>query len=330
MVTGWLGRAFGVALIVAAGAMVFSAPLAAQSEPPAPSISSGQADSLVKSALIALDNANKTGNYTVLFDLGSPSFRAVNSLSRLAAIFADLRRRDLDLSALAALSPSYMKPPYIDKKGLLNLVGHMQAGRLRINFDIVYQRTGKGWRLAGLAVGAADAVPVAALARAKPAVRDSETAPPAPAKVEAAPGAEKAPSEAAKPVAGETAKLRGLMAEKYEGRPAAVDEASKPVPEKDWKPASEKEWKPAGNSPSSSAKAGKSGQPPLTAPLPMRRPALKRAAKGAASAPAGGDIQPLTLSGAPPPIGEPKPGYLRRMLQKITPVGRGDGEKTPE
>jgi len=42
---------------------------------------------LIRSALIALDQANKTGNYTVMRDLGAPGFQ-VNSAARLAEIFA--------------------------------------------------------------------------------------------------------------------------------------------------------------------------------------------------------------------------------------------------
>ena len=38
---------------------------------------------LIRTALLALDQANKTGNYTVLRDLGSPDFQ-VNTAARLA------------------------------------------------------------------------------------------------------------------------------------------------------------------------------------------------------------------------------------------------------
>ncbi|MFZ2159602.1 MAG: hypothetical protein WAV72_26250, partial [Bradyrhizobium sp.] len=50
---------------------------------------------LVRSALLALDQANKTGNYTVLRDLGAPAFQ-VNTAARLAEIFAKQRNDNLD------------------------------------------------------------------------------------------------------------------------------------------------------------------------------------------------------------------------------------------
>jgi hypothetical protein len=59
---------------------------------------------LIRSALLALDQANKTGNYTVLRDLGSPDFQA-NSAARLAEIFAQQRRDNIDLSGVAVIDP---------------------------------------------------------------------------------------------------------------------------------------------------------------------------------------------------------------------------------
>jgi hypothetical protein len=38
---------------------------------------------LVRSALIALQQANETGNYTVLRDLGAPGFEEANTAARL-------------------------------------------------------------------------------------------------------------------------------------------------------------------------------------------------------------------------------------------------------
>src|SRR4051794_31643976 len=42
---------------------------------------------LVKNALLAVNQGNLTGNYTVLRDLASPGFREKNSAADLAAIF---------------------------------------------------------------------------------------------------------------------------------------------------------------------------------------------------------------------------------------------------
>ena len=58
---------------------------------------------LIRSTLLALDQANKTGNYTVLRDLGAPGFQATNNPAQLGDIFANLRRERIDLSGVAVL-----------------------------------------------------------------------------------------------------------------------------------------------------------------------------------------------------------------------------------
>src|SRR5258708_27275011 len=52
---------------------------------------------LIRSTLLALDQANKTGNYTVLRDLGSPCFQT-NTAALLAALFSSPRKGHTDLS----------------------------------------------------------------------------------------------------------------------------------------------------------------------------------------------------------------------------------------
>src|SRR5215813_2946497 len=52
-------------------------------EKPAP-VSSGQALYLVRSTLLALNDANRTNNYTVLRDLAAPAFQARNTPADLS------------------------------------------------------------------------------------------------------------------------------------------------------------------------------------------------------------------------------------------------------
>src|SRR5690349_8709474 len=53
---------------------------------------------LVWSMMAALDQANQTGNYSVLRDLGAPGFQASNSAATLGGIFANIRNQNIDLS----------------------------------------------------------------------------------------------------------------------------------------------------------------------------------------------------------------------------------------
>ncbi len=78
---------------------------------PAASISTGQALYLVRSTLLTLNDANRSGNYTVLHDLAAPAFQARNTASDLAQIFADLRRRNFDLFSVALIAPQFTSAP---------------------------------------------------------------------------------------------------------------------------------------------------------------------------------------------------------------------------
>ncbi len=105
---------------------------------------------LIRTSLIALDHANKTGNYTVLRDIAAPAFHNMNSAARLAAIFS--RVRAVDLSAVAAATPELERPPAVDATGRLRLVGHFATGPARVRFHLVFQAVAGRWRLYGLSV----------------------------------------------------------------------------------------------------------------------------------------------------------------------------------
>lgn len=74
---------------------------AAKATAPASPILDGAALSiLIRRTLLALNDANMSGNYSVLRDLASPPFQAANNPARLATVFAKLRSRNLDLATL--------------------------------------------------------------------------------------------------------------------------------------------------------------------------------------------------------------------------------------
>jgi hypothetical protein len=73
---------------------------------------------LIRTTLLALDQANKTGNYTVLRDLGGPNFQA-NSAARLAEIFAQQRNDNIDLSGVAVIDPQLTLLPQIEANGMM-------------------------------------------------------------------------------------------------------------------------------------------------------------------------------------------------------------------
>lgn len=107
---------------------------------------------LIRTTLVALSQANQTGNYTVLRDLGSPGFQAVNSAARLGEIFGELRRRKLDFSPVVFFNPKLVRKPVLDEAGRLRLTGFIETRPERINFDMLFENVREEWRLFGLAV----------------------------------------------------------------------------------------------------------------------------------------------------------------------------------
>ena len=81
---------------------------------------------LIRSALLALDQANKTGNC----NLGSPDFQA-NSAARLAEIFAQQRRDNIDLSGVAVIDPQLTLLPQIEANGMMHTAASFHRCRRR-------------------------------------------------------------------------------------------------------------------------------------------------------------------------------------------------------
>ena len=93
-------------------------------------VSIEQALYLVRSTLLTLNDANLSGNYSVLRDLAAPDFQARNTAADLAQTFSDLRRR---------------------------------------NFDLVFQVVGNRWRLYSISIATPEAAPAQPQAQAPPA-----------------------------------------------------------------------------------------------------------------------------------------------------------------
>ena len=151
-------------LIAAAGGPALpqqkGAPAQKNAQPqPALPVTVEQALYLIRSTLLTLNDANRTGNYTVLRDLASPDFQAKNTAADLAQIFTDLRRRNFDLFAVALAAPQLTSAPHLDANKMLRLTGVFPTRPLQINFDLLFQNVGGQWRLFGIAVATPQAPP---------------------------------------------------------------------------------------------------------------------------------------------------------------------------
>ncbi len=134
---------------------------------------------LVKSAMLALDQANKTGNYSVLRDLGSPSFQE-NTAAKLAEIFAWQREQRLDLAGLVALDPQLTLLPQIEPDGKLHMAGFFPSTPMQVTFELLYEPVNRQWRVFAISVrlsGSEPKAPESPLPEAPQVSREPPVAP---------------------------------------------------------------------------------------------------------------------------------------------------------
>lgn len=109
---------------------------------------------LIRSTLLTLDAANRTGNYSVLRESATAEFQQRNSTADLALIFADLRRRGVDLAPVAVTVPHLSVQPVPDAQGRLRLAGQIAAGAQTVGFDLVFVVAAEHWKLDAVSIGA--------------------------------------------------------------------------------------------------------------------------------------------------------------------------------
>ena len=149
-----------LAAVVLAASPVHAQQGAAPTPPPAaqPQVRMPGAEQivvLVRSAILTLNDAVQTGNFTVLRDRAAPSFHAANSAARLALIFKSLTQQGVDLAAVAAIAPQLTAAPSIDKNQRLHVAGHFPGSVARIDFGLIFEMVGDHWRIFGISVNPA-------------------------------------------------------------------------------------------------------------------------------------------------------------------------------
>ena len=118
--------------------------------PPLPSTE--QLVSLVRNVLLAVNDANLTGNYTVLRDLSAPDSQALNTPERLEESFRPIRQQGTDFSIVAVATPRFVQLPTFTPQGYLRVNGEFISSP-RITFDIFLQHVEGRWRPYAIGVG---------------------------------------------------------------------------------------------------------------------------------------------------------------------------------
>lgn len=108
---------------------------------------------LVKTTLMTFNDANITGNYSVLHEKSSKAFRSQISKEQLSDGFKGFREKKVNIESIVADEIDSSKEPKIDGDGVLYLKGRFKDDEKRIRFDLKFVQEGSVWRLLGINVG---------------------------------------------------------------------------------------------------------------------------------------------------------------------------------
>lgn len=156
-------------------------PGAEPTPPPRPvSIDKNSVLILIRTTLVAVQQANQTGIYSVLYSLSAPGFQKMNSPERLSQIFANLRAKHFDLSGVVVLEPQLMVMPEIYSNGVMRMAGFFPSVPMQVVFDLQFMPVDGQWRLIGVSIDLAGSTPAAPRqATPNPALASSHSPTPA-------------------------------------------------------------------------------------------------------------------------------------------------------
>lgn len=142
------GAALGLVLLAVSAPAFGAAPASFPKKVSGPEISM-----LVRATIVALYQANLTGNYSVLHDLGDSRFQVTYTQAALADMFRGFRERQVNLEPAILYDAELDTPPRLTTDGLLRVVGHFPTRPKQVIFDFTFRSQGGIWRLDAINAG---------------------------------------------------------------------------------------------------------------------------------------------------------------------------------
>ena len=109
-------------------------------------------EALVKGSLLTLNDANVTGNYSVLHAKLSRPFREQFSIEQFRAAFKQFRVENTDYDIIAVMQPAYDPRPSISEDGKLVVNGSFPTEPSRVRFDLEFIPSEGQWKLIAIQV----------------------------------------------------------------------------------------------------------------------------------------------------------------------------------
>ena len=104
-------------------------------------------EALIKSSLLTLNDANVTGNYSVLHAKLSKPFREQFSPEKLKETFKEFSQGNADFDIIAVMKPAYVPPPMVDSDGKLVVKGGFPTEPSRLLFELEFIPSDGEWKL---------------------------------------------------------------------------------------------------------------------------------------------------------------------------------------
>jgi hypothetical protein len=111
-----------------------------------------QQEVLVKTTLLTFNDANMTGNYTVLHAKLSKPFRDQFGPDKLKEVFKDFADKELSLTPIARLPIVETSAPAIDNNGILTLTGYFDTKPKQVKYQLRFLPSDGAWKPLGIKV----------------------------------------------------------------------------------------------------------------------------------------------------------------------------------
>ena len=120
-------------------------------------------EGILKRALMTFNDANVTGNYTVMHARAARQLQAKFTPEQLKAAFKSFQDQKIDIAPIMALPPVYSTLPKIDNDGALALDGQFETRPSRVKFSLRLLPAEGDWKVLGINVNVSAAEPDKAL-----------------------------------------------------------------------------------------------------------------------------------------------------------------------
>jgi len=124
------------------GSLLFAGPALAQAAMPSEAVQ----EKLIKTCILTLNDANLTGNYSVLHAKLAKPFRTQFAPDKLKAGFKGFADQQIDLSVVAIKTPVASTPAKIDDRGVLQLRGYFDTQPSRVLYELDFLVSEEEWK----------------------------------------------------------------------------------------------------------------------------------------------------------------------------------------